>query len=89
MLERRSDRRSHLIICMACSKFCHRPHMYDSRLQRDLAGAVWGGCISWYNLQGQKNITMWPWTVVQYWWATRKVDWKAYDKSNAVAAKQA
>jgi cation diffusion facilitator CzcD-associated flavoprotein CzcO len=52
---------------------------YNKQLQKDLVGAVWGGCKSWYNLQGTKNVTMWPWTVSAYLWACRSVKSEDYE----------
>lgn len=48
-------------------------------IQARLAGLVWSTCASWYNLQGERNVTMWPSVVTEYWWATRKPDWSHFD----------
>ena len=50
--------------------------------QARLRGTVWAGCNSWYNNQGGKNITMWPGTVTQYWWATLWPRWADFDERN-------
>lgn len=44
------------------------------------ARTVWPQCSSWYNLEGRKNVTMWPFTVSQYWWETKpsRIDWAAF-----------
>ena len=42
----------------------------SARTQEALKGTVWGACSSWYNQQGLRNTTMWPWTVTAYWWRT-------------------
>ena len=61
----------------ACQKF-------NQTLQNDLKGTVWQNCRSWYNLQGTKNITMWPWTVSWYWYMCNSINWNHYKviKSN-------
>jgi cation diffusion facilitator CzcD-associated flavoprotein CzcO len=51
---------------------------YNKEIQQKLLKTVWSGCNSWYNLQGTKNISMWPGTVTSYWWALRRVDWGNY-----------
>jgi len=42
----------------------------SARTQEALKGTVWGACRSWYNQQGTRNVSMWPWTVTSYWWRT-------------------
>lgn len=42
------------------------------------SGAVWSKCVSWYNLGGKKNVTLWPYSVVAYWWRTRSPNLSHY-----------
>lgn len=44
---------------------------FNEKIQSKLQGMVWANCLSWYNFQGRKNTTMWPGTVMSYWWTTR------------------
>ena len=49
---------------------------FNASIQARLRGAVWSGCASWYNLQGKKNVTLWPGTITEYflgtWTPTKK-----------------
>lgn len=56
---------------------------YNKRLQAELSRNVWTGCVSWYNLQGAKNVSLWPFTVWAYHRAMRKVDWGHYTLEKA------
>lgn len=51
---------------------------FNRKIQSDLLGTVWQNCRSWYNLQGTKNVTMWPWTVSWYWYMCSNVNWNHY-----------
>jgi cation diffusion facilitator CzcD-associated flavoprotein CzcO len=47
---------------------------YNERLQAALDGTVWtSGCTSWYQQADGRNFTIWPWSTVRYWLATRRV----------------
>jgi len=49
---------------------------YNTWLQRDLAGTVWGGsCASWYKLPDTgKIVTLWPHSTAHFWWTLRQPD---------------
>jgi cation diffusion facilitator CzcD-associated flavoprotein CzcO len=53
----------------------HASTAYNVALQDALRACVWGGCNSWYNLQGAKNVVLWPFTVARYHWLMRSVKW--------------
>ena len=38
---------------------------YNKALQGELAKNVWTSCHSWYNLQGVKNVVLWPFTTIR------------------------
>ncbi len=38
---------------------------YNKNLQAELAKNVWTSCHSWYNLQGVKNVVLWPFTTIR------------------------
>lgn len=52
---------------------------FNMQIQAKLRNMVWANCLSWYNFQGKKNTTMWPGTVMSYWWATRFLRAYNYD----------
>ena len=59
---------------------------FTARMQTELtATTVWSRCTSWYNLEGRKNVTLWPHTVSQYYWETRpsRIDWGAFELRRA------
>jgi len=41
---------------------------------------VWSsGCVSWYLQADGRNVMLWPWTTVRYWWKTRRLPRGDYD----------
>jgi cation diffusion facilitator CzcD-associated flavoprotein CzcO len=47
---------------------------FNERLQQNLKGTVWSsGCRSWYQQEGGKNVTIWPWSTARFWLETRSV----------------
>ena len=38
---------------------------YNRALQGELKKNVWVNCTSWYNLQGRKNVVLWPFTTIR------------------------
>lgn len=51
---------------------------YNRQIQQELQSTVWTSCSSWYNLQGRKNIALWPRSVTAYIWATSKPQWDCF-----------
>ncbi len=52
---------------------------FNEKVQANLQGTVWdSGCLSWYQQEGGKNFTIWPWSTWRYWLETRTVDTNAY-----------
>lgn len=46
----------------------------NRRIQANLGGTVWSsGCQSWYQQEGGKNFTIWPFSTWRYWLETRRV----------------
>jgi cation diffusion facilitator CzcD-associated flavoprotein CzcO len=53
---------------------------FVARVQQALEGTVWtSGCSSWYLQADGRNVMLWPWTTVRYWWDTRRLPQSAYD----------
>ena len=54
---------------------------FNERLQRRMRGTVWqqGGCTSWYQTAGGKNVTLWPGFTVGFRRATRALDPAEYE----------
>jgi cation diffusion facilitator CzcD-associated flavoprotein CzcO len=54
---------------------------YNEQLQRDLAKTAWGeGCTSWYKTASGKVTNNWSGFTVQYWWRTRRPDFRAFEE---------
>ena len=52
---------------------------FNQKVQANLEGTVWSsGCVSWYQQDGGKNFTIWPWSTWKYWLETRKVNAEDY-----------
>jgi cation diffusion facilitator CzcD-associated flavoprotein CzcO len=57
---------------------------FNERLQGALEGTVWAsGCTSWYQQADGRNFTLWPWSTVRYWLATRRVAAGSYEFARA------
>ncbi len=41
--------------------------------------SVWSKCKSWYNLEGGRNITLWPGAVTAYWWRTKSPNFADFE----------
>ncbi len=53
---------------------------FNERLQAAMTGTVWSaGCTSWYQQADGRNFTLWPWSTVRYWFATRRVAARDYE----------
>ena len=48
---------------------------YGQALQRRMARTVWtrGGCHSWYQTEGGRNVALWPGFTWEYWLRTRRL----------------
>jgi cation diffusion facilitator CzcD-associated flavoprotein CzcO len=54
---------------------------YNQQLQLDLANTTWGeGCTSWYKTASGKVTNNWSGFTVQYWWRTRRPDFRAFEE---------
>lgn len=52
---------------------------FNRHVQENIGGTVWSsGCQSWYQQEGGKNFTIWPFSTWRYWLETRKVKEDAY-----------
>jgi cation diffusion facilitator CzcD-associated flavoprotein CzcO len=57
---------------------------FNERLQAAMTGTVWSaGCTSWYQQADGRNFTLWPWSTVRYWFATRRVAARDYEFASA------
>jgi cation diffusion facilitator CzcD-associated flavoprotein CzcO len=57
---------------------------FVASVQRALKGTVWSsGCASWYLQADGRNVMLWPWTTVRYWWKTRRVVESGYEFARA------
>ncbi len=46
---------------------------YQQQLDKRSNGTVWeGGCRSWYLDESGKNVALWPFSSLYYWWKTKK-----------------
>lgn len=53
---------------------------FNENIQRNLKGTVWSsGCQSWYQQEGGKNFTIWPFSTWKYWLRTRQVREEHFD----------
>lgn len=60
---------------------------FNQHVQENIKGTVWrSGCQSWYQQDGGKNFTIWPFSTWKYWLETRKL--KIADYTFGMAAKQ-
>jgi cation diffusion facilitator CzcD-associated flavoprotein CzcO len=54
---------------------------YNAKLQEDLKGTAWSaGCTSWYKTESGKVTNNWSGFTVQYWWRTRRPDFRVFDE---------
>ena len=62
---------------------------FNEEIQANLKGTVWSsGCQSWYQQDGGKNFTIWPYSTWKYWLRTRRIDENAYEFIKAKAARK-
>ena len=55
-------------------------HSFNENIQKNLQGTVWqSGCQSWYQQDGGKNFTIWPFSTWKYWLRTRQIKEDAYE----------
>lgn len=49
---------------------------FGKEVEEALKGTVWAsGCVSWYQeAGGGRNIAIWPYSTIRYWWRTRRIN---------------